>query len=561
MAFFPFHAPRARAALVLALGLLGSQQGCNSSADEDIALAQLAQSCLVNTDCKTPLVCAFESCHAECESSRDCTDGARCVAAARPYKVCQLEEERLCGSTVDCPDGLVCGIDGQCRDQCENDKQCVEEQVCVAGTCADRNELDADGQLTPAPGASFGQEGAPCVYVSDCSAALLCRNQACLAECKADKDCGLGKVCQEARCVADGSAPEACAYSSDCATESGLRCLGGACRCMCAEDRDCPGAEKCDGCACVPDPDATPACDYNSDCENSGEICKDRRCACACQSHVDCSEGEQCDGCGCVPSDAPIDGVVRGTVSVESSLDLSRFRGVVEIQGDLLISGIALADLGHTFDDLRYVDGVLRVQGTKLAHVVFPALEAASGFVLDGTGLLETVEAPLLTNANLNLNGLPSLKELSLPAFESGYVLLYQVMALKELRLPSLRELTELHVNDSPGVERLDFPELLTIRGQFRYQSPQAASALVAISAPKLAEVGGSPSAGAFAIADSKLTSLADIGAADWKMQAWSLQLGNNALLSQCLVDAFAERCKAGGFTGSVSSYSNLACP
>ena len=87
-------------ALALSLGGLASQVGCDSNVDEKIAVARLAESCLVNSDCSAPLVCAFEACHAECETSRDCEPGARCVAAARPFKVCQLEEERVCARTA-----------------------------------------------------------------------------------------------------------------------------------------------------------------------------------------------------------------------------------------------------------------------------------------------------------------------------------------------------------------------------------------------------------------------------------------------------------------------------
>jgi hypothetical protein len=117
--------------------------------------------------------------------------------------------------------------------------------------------------------------------------------------------------------------------------------------------------------------------------------------------------------------------------------------------------------------------------------------------------------------------------------------------------------LQELFISNSPGLERVDFPELLRLRGPFRYQAPQLGSALVALSAPKLAEIGDAP----FAIENSLITSLDEIGAADWKVQASMLQLTNNSALSQCLVDAFIERCKAGGFSGFVSTYGNAACP
>ncbi|HVJ16121.1 MAG TPA: hypothetical protein VM686_11850, partial [Polyangiaceae bacterium] len=211
----------------LALGALSLYPSCNSGVDEDIILAGLAQDCLVNSDCNSPLVCAFQTCHQECESSRDCEDGARCVGAARPYKVCQLEEERSCRRPSDCVEGLVCGDDGECRDSCQTVNDCVEGQLCVSGTCADSDELDETGQLPLASGVTRGAEGSTCVYVSDCNAALLCRSQVCLSECKADKDCGAGRVCQEGRCQLDGSLPSACSYHSECDVERGERCSSG----------------------------------------------------------------------------------------------------------------------------------------------------------------------------------------------------------------------------------------------------------------------------------------------------------------------------------------------
>ena len=56
----------------------------------------LAEGCIINTDCSSPLVCAFRKCHQACTSSRDCEPGQRCMASDRPFHVCQLPDERLC---------------------------------------------------------------------------------------------------------------------------------------------------------------------------------------------------------------------------------------------------------------------------------------------------------------------------------------------------------------------------------------------------------------------------------------------------------------------------------
>src|SRR5512135_3410819 len=82
-----------------------------SSCGSDHVAARIAEGCLINSDCTSPLVCAFRRCHNACSATRDCPAGQRCVASDRPFKVCELSEEKHCARTVDCPPGMVCGID------------------------------------------------------------------------------------------------------------------------------------------------------------------------------------------------------------------------------------------------------------------------------------------------------------------------------------------------------------------------------------------------------------------------------------------------------------------
>jgi hypothetical protein len=552
---------RLRVALAVTFPLFAGQIGCESNVREKIALAKLAQNCLVNSDCSTPLVCAFEACHAECESSRDCDEGARCVAAARPYKVCQLEEERLCQRTSDCAEGLICGIDGECRDHCSSDSECVEGQLCVAGTCADTDELDDAGQLTPAPGVTRGGEGSPCVYVSDCSAALLCRNQACLPQCKADKDCPLHEVCTDTRCLPDGSQPNACQYNSDCESERGERCASGSCLCACAEDRDCPAGQQCDGCGCAPEPDAAQSCVYNSDCENAGEICKNRTCACQCQADVDCAAGSKCDGCGCFDAKDPRDGIVIGNVFIDSTLQLATYRGVSEIHGDLNINGRSIAELGDTFDDLKIIEGQLVVNDNQsLVQLAFPALESVEHVSLSGVGALETLAMPALKRGLFSLSNLSSFRALSLVALESGGLELYSVEKLQQLSLPLVTSLRSLILSDVTGLETLDLPNLSEVIGILQINSGASASALSLLSAPKLKVVGGAGDGSSLMISNTKLSQLDDFGAADWSVKALTLEISRNALLSRCAVEAFALRCAAGGFSHAPVLTDNAPC-
>src|SRR5687767_388278 len=107
----------------------------------DDALGQLAEGCVINTDCNSPLVCAFRRCHNACVTTRDCPAGQRCVASDRPFNVCQLDIERDCQYKSQCAVGQACGVDLRCRDACAADRDCIPGQLCVSGTCAELPEL------------------------------------------------------------------------------------------------------------------------------------------------------------------------------------------------------------------------------------------------------------------------------------------------------------------------------------------------------------------------------------------------------------------------------------
>lgn len=231
---------------------------CGSdSTEEKIALAKLTEGCLINTDCTDPLVCAFRSCHVQCETSRDCDDGQRCMLSDRPFHVCQLPSEKDCGYNSDCPEGQLCGVDGECRDQCAADRDCVAEQVCVTGTCAEPAEL-SDGGLPHTGDAGANASGQPCSYDSECGEGFACRGGLCNYQCLGDRDCFPGQACVERRCVYQvcaGQGPSvdgggACQYSSECPAP--LVCRSGVCDCECLESRDCQTGYECASYRCVP---------------------------------------------------------------------------------------------------------------------------------------------------------------------------------------------------------------------------------------------------------------------------------------------------------------------
>lgn len=193
--------PQPRLLLVAALGGLAVSQmgGCSSNSDAAaVTLAALSEGCLINSDCGGALVCAFRRCHVQCNESKDCELGQRCVGADRPFSVCQLEIEKLCTFNSQCPEGQLCAVDGECRDQCKTARDCLLNQVCANGSCAEPDELAADGKL---PATMNAGSGTPCIYNSDCPLPLACVDGQCRVECRANIDCFPTFECRGCRCT------------------------------------------------------------------------------------------------------------------------------------------------------------------------------------------------------------------------------------------------------------------------------------------------------------------------------------------------------------------------
>ena len=105
-------------------------------------------------------MCAFELCHTQCQETRDCPSGQRCVHTDDAFvNVCQLPEEATCDKTSQCKGKQVCTPDGECRDVCQDDRDCVVGQKCSAERgCAEPEELGPDGHLG-APDGGIGGSG------------------------------------------------------------------------------------------------------------------------------------------------------------------------------------------------------------------------------------------------------------------------------------------------------------------------------------------------------------------------------------------------------------------
>ena len=183
--------PASACALVLTCWL-----GC---ADEN-ALLPAKSGCTLSSECTSPLVCAFQKCHVQCKSTKDCASlgkNSRCVQSDKPYYVCQFQEDAFCKQNSECTIRQLCAKDGQCHDKCTTNRDCLQDQVCSEGACSEPAELK-DGKLTSTL-SEDASVGLGCVLSTDCPGDLVCRSSVCTAECFADKDCDVGWTCKPVR--------------------------------------------------------------------------------------------------------------------------------------------------------------------------------------------------------------------------------------------------------------------------------------------------------------------------------------------------------------------------
>jgi peptidoglycan-associated lipoprotein len=107
--------------------------------------------CKVDKDCKSPLVCAANTCvecttDAQCGAGKHCNANA-CIAAAEctsddqctDGKVCQAGKCKACAADSECPSGK-CNA-GACAPakKCTKDDQCADDEDCIAGVCRKAN--------------------------------------------------------------------------------------------------------------------------------------------------------------------------------------------------------------------------------------------------------------------------------------------------------------------------------------------------------------------------------------------------------------------------------------
>ncbi len=138
--------------------------GCATSKQRSAA----AVSCTTNSECATPLVCRLERCRSECSTARDCENGAMCVQDESGLGACQLPAETRCTLQTDCPAPLRCQM-GSCLNECVTNADCESEAMCLAGP-------DGSACVTMAPGPRCSSPSS-CAIPLTCGPDGQCREQ------------------------------------------------------------------------------------------------------------------------------------------------------------------------------------------------------------------------------------------------------------------------------------------------------------------------------------------------------------------------------------------------
>jgi hypothetical protein len=216
-----------------------------------------------------------------------------CDMATWTFPVTCVPGEVECQNDDDCDEDEVC-VAGECVPDvecvtpadCDDDNDCTAD-ICADGMCANPNN-DA-GEMCDQDGGSVCDGDGACVECNSnmqCDAFEVCTENACVpgAECIMDSDCADGNQCTGDFCfLRECSNPNADA-GADCDQDGGSVCDGDGSCVACNDDSDCDMGELCVGNGCVADVE----CMINDDC-GVDEICVDN--ACVSDPGVFCNEG------------------------------------------------------------------------------------------------------------------------------------------------------------------------------------------------------------------------------------------------------------------------------
>jgi hypothetical protein len=299
-----------------AASLLLTTLGLSGCGDDPVK-GGVKQGCTLNSDCNGGLVCSFGLCHQECQITTDCPAGQRCIQTDES-NVCQLDDEAGCHFKSDCEEPLVCALDFQCRNQCQEDLDCLKGQLCASGVCAEPPEVGEDGELIPPTGAGGEGGGGPGPTTGgstgtggssggtnpgiggDDAGGMGQGGMTTVEPCVPGGECAVdGQPCQVGIVACDASDQPVCEVMSD--AEDGVDC---------GTDQVCSGGE-CVACKagddCQPDESneciaGTISCATGPSCETAGNVTAGTGCGtdkvCSGGSCVDCKVGDACDPAG-----------------------------------------------------------------------------------------------------------------------------------------------------------------------------------------------------------------------------------------------------------------------
>jgi peptidoglycan-associated lipoprotein len=117
--------------------------------------------CKTDKDCKTPLVCAVNTC-VQCTQDAQCGAGQKCAAnacVAAPEctsdetcpvgQVCQAGKCKACATNDECGPGGTCEA-GACKraKKCSKDDECADDEDCTNGVCRKAGAATNPGDAT-----------------------------------------------------------------------------------------------------------------------------------------------------------------------------------------------------------------------------------------------------------------------------------------------------------------------------------------------------------------------------------------------------------------------------
>lgn len=161
---------------------------------------------------------------------------------------------------------------------CITDKNCENNQKCIAGNCVESNTCEND---------------ASCLNGQFCNDEKLCETY-----CKSNDDCGVGFICnsESKKCEKDPNT-HLCEQDSDCKkneTCDNYKCIPKGNTTTCSNDTECLNGQHCSNEICVVNCTET-SCEDGYECNSETKECQ----KIVCEKDTDCKEGFYCENQEC----------------------------------------------------------------------------------------------------------------------------------------------------------------------------------------------------------------------------------------------------------------------